>query len=261
MNTFILSVLGLVVLSSALSACSSSNTSNGNGTVGGTASYGGAQSTGGDANTGGSLASTGGSLASTGGSLANTGGSLASAGGSLASAGGSLASTGGSLASTGGSNSNAGGSHAGGSTGVGADLTANCNLEGQVAAQFNCPGFTSQQAIVTQCMQSNGSLPASCQTPLDSLDACVAQQPASSLQCSTNNDGTVELKTGFCTAEGNALVSCALGGTSTGCTDLVACCAQLTGTNQTNCQQIISQGVDAVCGIALSTYQSLGTCT
>jgi hypothetical protein len=203
MNRSIQSVLGLVALSGALSACSSSDSSDGNGTVGGTG-YGGAQSTGGNANTA--------------------------------------------------------GLHAGGSTGVGADLTATCNLEGQIAAQLNCPGFTSQQAVVSSCMLTPG-VPASCQSSLDSLTACYTQQPTSSFQCASRNDGTVAPKSGVCTSQITALGNCSLGGTGTGCSDLAACCSQLTGTNQTDCQQIVSQAIDAACGIALSTFQQTGICT
>ena len=146
-----------------------------------------------------------------------------------------------------------------GGSGAEVDTTALCNLEGQLATQLNCPGFTSQQAVVANCMQPSG-ISASCQAPTDSLTTCLSQQPTSSFQCSTNNDGTVSVKTGVCTTQTNALLTCALGGTGTGCADLAPCCAQLTGTTQTDCQQVVSNGMDAICGIALSTYQGLGEC-
>jgi hypothetical protein len=243
MRSSVQSALGFVALFGALCACSSSSTTGNNGTVGGTAgqSFGDAQATGGRGNTGGSLANIAGSHASTGGALANAGGAHTGGFGTVA--------TGGRLA-TGGAQ-NAGGQ---------ASISGLCNLEGQVAAQFNCPGFTSQQAIAAACMQSDSGFPATCQSTLDSLTTCLSQQPSSSFQCSADNDGTIEVKDGVCTSQVGAVVDCALGGTGGGCTDLAPCCAQLTGTTQSSCQQLITDAVDSMCGLALSTYQQLGMC-
>lgn len=256
MRRFSYLAVGFVALSGTISACGSSSSSTNGDTVGGALSVGGANSTGGIRSTGGSRSNTGGTRDNVGGAQVNTGGASNSIAGSGNTGGTRVITlaTGGAPGGTGGSLNGTGGG------GAEVNTTALCNLEGQLAAQLNCPGFTSQQAVVATCMQPSG-IPASCQATTDSLTACLSQQPTSSFQCSTNNDGTISVKTGVCPSETNALLACALGGTTGGCADLAPCCSQLTGTNQTNCQQVLAGGMDAVCGVALSVYQGLGECT
>ena|ERR1700690_3603283 len=189
-------------------------------------------------------------------------GATGGSGGARAGTGGTRASVGGALG-TGGTRLNVGGTFGTGGAGAtagSANIAADCNLQGQLAAQLRCPGFTSQQAIVTACTQSE-TIPASCQAPLDTAITCLSQQPTSSFQCSANNDGSVSINPGVCTSQQNALVTCMAGGTVTGtCSDLTGCCAQLPVTDQTDCQQLVTTGIDANCGLALSAYQGLGLC-
>ncbi len=227
MNGIVLTVSGLVLVTLAY-GCDASNTS-GTG-LADAGSQGGAGTTGGS---GGAHTGTGGARTGTGGTRANVGGALG---------------TGGARVGTGGT----------GTAGATANAVAFCTLQGQVAAQLNCPGFTSQQALVTSCVATT-SLPATCQSPLDAATACLSQQPTSSFTCSTSNDGSTEVNSGVCTTQADALVSCVLGGAGT-CSDLTGCCSQLSGTDQSSCQQIVTGADDATCGAALSIYQSAALC-
>jgi hypothetical protein len=215
---------GSFVLATLAYGCDASNTS--------VAGHADAGSQGGGSGTGGSGARTG-----TGGTRATVGGALG-IGGTRVNAGGALGT--------------------GGATGALANVAAFCNLQGQVAAQLNCPGFTTQQAIVTPCVTTN-NLPASCQAPLDAAAACLSQQPTSSFQCSTNSDGTTDVISGVCTTQGDALLNCAYAGTGT-CSDLASCCAQLSATDQTSCQQIVAGADNPTCSTTLGLYRAYGLC-
>ena len=92
-------------------------------------------------------------------------------------------------------------------------IQAACEKYGDLSVALSCPGLTTRQAVVDQCVQEAAAAPQKCKSQLDAADACAVKQPTSSFQCrSDQNDGTTELKDGICPNESAALISCLLGG-------------------------------------------------
>lgn len=87
-----------------------------------------------------------------------------------------------------------------------------CDRAGDISVALNCPGLTTKKAVVDQCLQEAAAAPAKCKGQFDSAKQCAMKQPNSSFQCSSANDGTTELKDGFCTNESAALLNCLMGG-------------------------------------------------
>lgn len=94
-----------------------------------------------------------------------------------------------------------------------------------------------------------------------SLASCCATMPAGALktscedQVSADDPAACSIFEAFFCGGGD-------GGADAGqsCSDLSTCCATLSGTDQTQCQQVVALGMDNYCAALLSAYQSGGSC-
>jgi hypothetical protein len=157
-----------------------------------------------------------------------------------------------------------------------------CADQSGMGAASDCDTSSYANCLETQCSaQYQGCLGAGYKSGDLSGGRCeefmnctlASADPCSATDCVPSDDCTACLSEIANCAFGAAceLPECAGGGAATpgasptsggGCAALMTCCASLTGTDQTDCNDTMNSlgGLDQACDAALSIYQASGTC-
>lgn len=130
---------------------------------------------------------------------------------------------------------------------------ANGNFAGgQCQALAACIGNCNcNSTCVAGC---SGSLDATCTSCLLAANQCITSICAAEQQACTGMSPDAGLPSLDASFGFDAFTG---GGT---CTDLRACCATLSGTQQTQCNTVAGIGIDAACGAALTSFRMAGLC-
>ena len=111
-------------------------------------------------------------------------------------------------------------------------------------------------ALMTACSPSASAASSACTT----LDACCAtagaEEQSACFAVPTFGSAVA------CAQELASLGACetASAASGTGCTELAACCAEMSGAAATSCEAVVMTGVATTCAAELSVYASSGSC-